>query len=92
MKKDVDLLRDARIVEVNEAQDMMVVVFEDRDADTSGRITLFMALKPALQIKAWITRDAQGLDTRVDLTEVTPSEEPDARLFDPALKLERKAR
>ena len=51
-----------------------------------------MALKPALQIKAWITRDAQGLDTRVDLTEVTPSEEPDARLFDPALKLERKAR
>ena len=49
MKKDVNLLRDARIVEVNEAEDMMVVVFEDRDADTSGRITLFMALKPALQ-------------------------------------------
>ena len=92
LKKDVDLLRDARIVEVNEADDMMVVVFEDRDADTSGRITLFMALKPTLQIKAWITRDAQGLDTRVDLTEVSPSEEPDARLFDPALKLERKAR
>ena len=45
LKKDVDLLRDARIVEVNEAKDMMVVVFEDRDADTSGRITLFMALK-----------------------------------------------
>jgi len=55
LKKDVNLLRDARIVEVNEAEDMMVVVFEDRDADTSGRITLFMALKPALQIKAWIT-------------------------------------
>ncbi len=92
LQKDVDLLRDTRIFEVLEEESSIVVTFEDQSSDTAGRIKLFMASKPAMQIKAWITKDAQGLDTRVDLTDVQPSEEPDPKLFDPALKLERQPR
>lgn len=92
LQKDVDLLRDTRIFEVLEEESSIVVTFEDQSSDTAGRIKLFMASKPAMQIKAWITKDAQGLDTQVDLTDVQPSEEPDPKLFDPALKLERQPR
>jgi hypothetical protein len=31
-------------------------------------------------------KDAQGLDTRIDLTEVLATDEPDARLFNPAAR------
>jgi len=86
LQREVDLLRDTRIFEVLEEESSIVVTFEDQSSDTAGRIKLFMASKPAMQIKAWITKDAQGLDTRVDLTDVQPSEEPDPKLFDPALK------
>jgi len=93
LQREVDLLRDTRIFEVKEEQDgAITILFEDQSSDTAGRVKLFMASKPALQVKAWITKDAQGLDTRVDLTDVQPSEEPDAKLFDPALKLERQPR
>jgi outer membrane lipoprotein-sorting protein len=89
LQKDVDLLRDARILELQEAEDTITIAFEDKAADASNRITLFLASKPALQLKGWITKDQQGLDTRVDLTEMQTIAEPDARLFDPALRLER---
>jgi hypothetical protein len=36
--------------------------------------------------KAWIVNDAQGLDTRVDLIDVSATDEPDARLFNPAAR------
>src|SRR5262249_55840153 len=86
LQKQVDLVRDARILEVQEINDSMAITFEDRSGDASTRITLFMALKPAVQIKAWVVKDAQGLDTRVDLTEVLTTDEPDAQLFDPAAR------
>jgi outer membrane lipoprotein-sorting protein len=89
LQKEVDLLRDARILEVLEADDTITIAFEDKGGEPSSRIRLFLASKPTLQIKAWITKDMQGLDTRIDLTEVRPTEEPDTKLFNPALKLER---
>jgi hypothetical protein len=45
--------------------------------------------KPVIQLKGWITRDNQNLDTRVDLTEVQPVSSIDQRLFDPSARLER---
>jgi outer membrane lipoprotein-sorting protein len=86
LQKDVDLLRDTQIVEAQEAEDAIVIAFEERSGDASSRIKLFLTAKPAIQIKAWIVKDAQGLDTRVDLTEVLATDEPDARLFNPAAR------
>ena len=71
LRKDVDLLRDAQILEVKEVDDIIVLALQDRNPDNPGRIKLFLAKKPNLELKEWITTDSQGLDTRVELTEVS---------------------
>ena len=86
LQKDVDLVRDANILEVQEADNTIVVSFEDKSGEPSSRIRLFLAAGPPMQIKAWVVKDAQGLDTRIDLTEVLLCEEPDANLFNPAAR------
>jgi outer membrane lipoprotein-sorting protein len=84
LRKDVDLLRDAKIIEVKDIDDIIVLFLEDRSADNPGRIKLFLAKKPNLELREWITTDAQGLDTRIELTEVNKADELDPGLFKPA--------
>lgn len=81
LRKDVDLLRDARIIEVQQAEDLIVVALQDKSPDTPGRIRLFLSTKPSLELKEWVTTDAQGLDTRVEVSDVVNGEEMDANLF-----------
>jgi outer membrane lipoprotein-sorting protein len=85
MRKDVDLLRDARILEVQDIDDVIVVLLEDRNTDNPGRIKLFLAKKPALELKEWITTDPQGLDTRVELVDLSKADDLDPNLFKPSL-------
>src|SRR5262245_21520475 len=84
LRKDVDLLRDAQILEVQEVDDVIVLALQDRNPDNPGRIKLFLAKKTDLELKEWITTDAQGLETRVELTEVNKAEDLDPSLFKPA--------
>jgi outer membrane lipoprotein-sorting protein len=84
LRKDVDLVRDARILEVGEVDDVIVLALQDRNPDNPGRIKLFLAKKSELELKEWITTDAQGLDTRVELTEVNKAQDLDPSLFKPA--------
>jgi outer membrane lipoprotein-sorting protein len=81
LRKDVDLLRDARILEVQESDDMLVVTLQDKDPDAPGRIRLIMSTKPALELREWVTSDAQGLDTRVEVGDISRTEEVDISLF-----------
>jgi outer membrane lipoprotein-sorting protein len=90
LQKDVNLLRDARIFEVEEANDTIAIAFEDRSAEASSRIKLFLSTRPTLQLRAWITKDVQGFDTRVDLTEVAKVDVIDLQLFNPAAPIERR--
>jgi outer membrane lipoprotein-sorting protein len=85
MRKDVDLLRDANILQVHEIDDVIVLLLEDRNPDNPGRIKLFLAKKPALELKEWITTDPQGLDTRVELHEMSRVDDLDPKLFNPSL-------
>ena len=85
LQKDVDLLRDTRILEARQSDNTIVIAFEDRSGETSNRITLFLTATPEAQVKGWIVKDAQGLETRIDLTEILGVGELDAKLFDPAL-------
>jgi outer membrane lipoprotein-sorting protein len=90
LRQDVDLIRDARILEVQEVDGVIIIALQDKSPDTIGRIKLHIAQKPALELKQWITTDAQGLDTRLDISDLTKSEELDAGLFKPqALGLKR---
>jgi outer membrane lipoprotein-sorting protein len=81
LKKDVDLLRDARITDVQEADDLAVVTLQDKSADAPGRIKLFLSKSPELELKEWVTTDAQGLDTRLEVSSLVKSEEIDVALF-----------
>jgi outer membrane lipoprotein-sorting protein len=81
LRKDVDLIRDARILEVQEADDLLIVALQDKSKDASGRIRLFMATKPELELKEWVTTDAQGLDTRLEVSGLDSKDTLDANLF-----------
>ena len=57
---DVNLIRDAQIMEVQQSDDLIVVALQDKNPDAGGQITLFLATKPDLELKAWSTKDAAG--------------------------------
>lgn len=84
LRKDVDLLKDAKILEVSETEDRFVMALQDKNPDTPGRIKLFLQKKPALELKEWITTDAQGLDTKVELQDFGKAENLDPKLFSPS--------
>lgn len=81
LRKNVDLLKDAKIMEVQQAEDLMVVSIQDKSPDTPGRIKVYLTTKPEVELKEWVTTDAQGLDTRVEITDVVKGETLDAALF-----------
>ena len=81
LRKDVDLIRDACIVEVQEAEDLVVLALRDKSPDTPGRIKLFLSKKPAMDLKEWVTTDAQGMATRVEISEVAKGESIDDGQF-----------
>lgn len=89
LRKDVDLMRDARILDVQESDDLIVIALQDKSPDTSGRIKLFLTKnQAALELKEWVTTDAQG-ETRVELSGIVRTEEIDVNLFkieNPGLK------
>jgi outer membrane lipoprotein-sorting protein len=82
LRKDVDLLRDAKLLEVGENEDRYFISLQDTSPDTVGRLKLLFLKKPAIEFKEWITTDSQGLDTKVELNEFSKTEEPlDDKLF-----------
>ncbi|HXF55462.1 MAG TPA: outer-membrane lipoprotein carrier protein LolA [Hyphomicrobiaceae bacterium] len=90
LRKDVDLMRDARIVDVKQADDLIVVALQDKSPDAPGKIQLFLSTKPEVTLREWVITDAQGLETRVEVSDLDRSGVGvDPRLFvrdNPALK------
>lgn len=82
LRAEVDLLKDAKILDVQEAPDMIVVSLQDKSPDAPGKIKLFLATKPAMELKEWVTTDAQNLETRVELTAIDTKEDLDPKLFE----------
>jgi outer membrane lipoprotein-sorting protein len=81
LRKDVNLLRDAKITEAHQDGDQIVIGIEDKDDPSSGRIKLYFATKPTLELKQWVTTDAQGLNTRIELSELVKTDDIDGKLF-----------
>ena len=67
---------------MQEADDLIILTVMDKSPDAPGKIKLFFSVKPALELKEWVTTDAQNLDTRVELSGVNRTEEVDAAMFD----------
>lgn len=81
LRKDVDLIRDAKIIEVQSDADLIVVALQDKNPEAPGKIKLFFTTKPDLELKEWVTSDAQGTDTRVEVSDLNKTEQIDAELF-----------
>ncbi|MCH9807144.1 MAG: outer membrane lipoprotein carrier protein LolA [Alphaproteobacteria bacterium] len=81
LRENVDLMRDAVISEVQENDERVLLAIRDKSPDTPGKIRLVLAKQPELQLKEWITTDAQGLDTRVEVGRVEKDAEIDASKF-----------
>jgi outer membrane lipoprotein-sorting protein len=81
LRTDVNLARDAKITEAQESDDLIVVVLQDKDPDTPGQIKLFLAKTPDLELKEWVARDAQGVDTRVEISDLAKGIQLDDELF-----------
>jgi outer membrane lipoprotein-sorting protein len=83
LRKDVDLMRDAKILEVGEIDDRYYVTLMDKSPDTRGRLKMLFLKQPAVELKEWITTDTQNQDTKVELTEFVRAEKLDDALFVP---------
>jgi outer membrane lipoprotein-sorting protein len=81
LRTDVNLVRDARIMEVQESEDLIVVGLEDKNPNSPGQIRLYMTTKPELELKEWVTKDAQGLNTRVEVSDLAKSGDLSGDLF-----------
>jgi outer membrane lipoprotein-sorting protein len=81
LRRDVDLMRDARVYEVQEVDDLIIVALGDKSPDAPGKIRLFFTKKPTLELKEWVTTDAQGADTRVEVGELSRTEDLDDALY-----------
>lgn len=81
LRKDVDLGRDAKILEVQQSDEQIILTLRDKSPDAPGKIRLTMQAKPELTLKEWVSTDAQGLDTRVEVSQLSTKDEIDANLF-----------
>jgi outer membrane lipoprotein-sorting protein len=69
LSETVDLANDAKILGVEQGPEMVVVTVEDKNGDSSGRIRLLFN-RADMTLKEWIITDAQGLDTRIQVSDL----------------------
>jgi outer membrane lipoprotein-sorting protein len=81
LSTDVNLVRDAQIMEVQQSDDGIVVALQGKDPDAGGQLTLYLATKPNIELKAWSTKDAQGVETRVEISDLAKGVDLDAEMF-----------
>ncbi len=88
LTKNVDLVRDARIVALDIGKDAVVITVEDKAQDSGGQIRLFFDW-PELQLKEWIITDPQGLNTRIQVADVELNKavKPEVFKFSPDIGL-----
>lgn len=87
--KDVNLTRDAIILDMKQDENAVVVTLRDRSGTAAGHLQLFFR-RPEIELYEWVITDAQGLDTRVQLANLHKGEEkPDAFFAASDIELER---
>ncbi len=81
LRKDVDLIRDARIIAVQQTDAKIQLALRDKSPDAPGIIKLVLATQPEMKLEEWVTTDAQGLDTRVQVGNLKRDQEISADQF-----------
>jgi outer membrane lipoprotein-sorting protein len=81
LAQTVDLGNDAKILGVEQGPDTTILTVEDKKGDGSGRIRLFFN-RADMSLKEWIISDAQGLDTRIEVSNLEQNKQLAANLFE----------
>lgn len=87
LAETVDLIRDSQITNIERAAPYVSLTLVDRAEEGSGRLKLFFTSDDAgLTLREWVVTDAQGLDTRVALSDLTVGDAAvaDASMFLPS--------
>lgn len=78
--EDVNLARDAVILDMRQDETAVALVLRDKSGSTSGYLQLYFRL-PELEIYEWVITDAQGLDTRIQLADLVLDDEKSDDFF-----------
>lgn len=81
LRKDVNLGRDARIINVAANPETIAVTLADKDPEAPGQITVIMTMQPEVALAGWVTFDAQGLQTRIDISNLSQPDKLRTSLF-----------
>jgi outer membrane lipoprotein-sorting protein len=84
LRKDVNIVRDAHIMDLQVADDLVILTIIDKGGDSSGAIKLFFVQKPLFELKEWVITDAQGVETRIEVGELDKTLPIDNKLFQSA--------
>lgn len=81
LRKDINLARDTKVLEVKSSDREAMIRIEDKATfGGTSRIRLYFDPK-TFELKKWIVRDAQGYNTQVQLANVSLSQKPSSNLF-----------
>ncbi len=84
LSENVDLSRDATILELNETPREIVIALQDKADESTGKIRVFFNVAgDQLEFREWLITGPQGGDTRVVLAGLVRDEKVDDKFFQP---------
>lgn len=84
LAKNVDILRDAKVLGIDQSDTELSIALQDKKED-SGAMRLRFARGEGedLTLTSWVITDAQGLDTRIDVSQLVTGKPASPKLFKP---------
>jgi outer membrane lipoprotein-sorting protein len=80
---NVKLERDARILSLSSSDSSAAITIADKTGQSAGQIQLFFTM-PEMVLKEWIITDAQGLHTRIEVSNLAFEKKLASKLFKPS--------
>jgi len=77
---NVDLLRDAEIIDFSINEDIANLTLVDKSENAHGKLQLFFSTAD-MELKEWVITDPQGLDTRIQLSNLVLGHEKKKDFF-----------
>ena len=82
---NVDILRDAVVLGMKNADGKISVALSDKSGNAAGQISLVFAdAGGKLDLLEWVIKDAQGLDTRIEVGNMVMNKTVEDKMFKPS--------
>lgn len=81
LRDNVDILRDSRIMAVQQSDTQIAVTLTDKNPDAPGEITVYLTAGPDTELAGWVTTDVQGGVTKVEVKNLSRPEKLSKKLF-----------